>query len=90
MSKKLSDRQVARIHMLRALGFNQEEIAERERVCTQSVKRYLYKSKHRVEAGENPMGVFGEQVENLLEVRALPKRSIDDRASLSVEEVDDD
>lgn len=65
----ISDRKVAQIHVLKALGYTHEEVAEGLDIGKNTVKRYMHLTRDRVEDdGEDPFEVFGEMVEDLYTV----------------------
>jgi len=70
---KLTDEEKAIITMYRALNLNQREIMERTGRSQGAITDHLTTLESRVEDGEEPFEVFAEQVEALLEVRAVPR-----------------
>lgn len=66
---KLSDTTIAKIHAYRAMNYGHKAIAEEVGVAKSTVAEYLKKTQNRAERSENPLEIYGELNENLLDVR---------------------
>jgi transposase len=65
----ISERKVAQIHALKALGYSHQDVADGLNIGKNTVARYIRETRKRVEDnGEDPFEVYAEMVEPLYTV----------------------
>jgi len=67
-TKKLSDKEIAMIHIFRGLGYGQREIADKIGISRDPVQRYLQEAKQEAEQSDEPIREMFNRLEPLLEV----------------------